>query len=101
MDEQFIRNRITELRVLKNISERKMSLDLGHSASYIRNISSGRSLPSMEEFLYICDYLDITPMEFFDDGQQSSTTKRKAMDYILSMSDSDVELFLKLFERMK
>ena len=30
------RERITELRIQKNISEYKMSLDLGHSKSYIR-----------------------------------------------------------------
>ncbi|WP_334304351.1 transcriptional regulator [Enterocloster clostridioformis] len=28
MDEQYIRNRITQLREARNISERKMSLDL-------------------------------------------------------------------------
>ena len=101
MDEQFIRDRITKLREQKNVSERRMSLDLGHSASYIRSISSGRSLPSMSEFLYICEYLDISPMEFFDDGQHSSSLKQEAIDYIRVMSDSDVALFLKLFKRMK
>lgn len=34
MDEQFIRNRITELRVKKGVSEYRMSMDLGHSKSY-------------------------------------------------------------------
>lgn len=29
MDEQFIRNRITELRVKKGVSEYRMSMDLG------------------------------------------------------------------------
>lgn len=101
MDEQFIRNRLTQLRVLKNISERKMSLDLGHSASYIRSISSGRAMPSMSEFLYICEYLGVTPMEFFDDGQNASTLRQRAIDYIRTMPDSDVELFLKLFERIR
>ena len=66
MNEKFIRERITELRIQKNISEYKMSLDLGHSKSYIQSISSGKALPSMSEFLYICEYLDITPKEFFD-----------------------------------
>ena len=65
MNETFIRERITELRIQKNISEYKMSLDLGHSKSYIQSISSGKALPSMSEFLYICDYLEITPKEFF------------------------------------
>ena len=56
MDEQFIRNRLTKLRQQKQVSERKMSLDLGHSTSYIRSITSGRALPSMSEFLYIPGY---------------------------------------------
>ena len=50
MNEKFIRERITELRIQKNISEYKMSLDLGHSKSYIQSISSGKALPSMSEF---------------------------------------------------
>lgn len=34
MEEQFIRDRISKLREEKQVSERKMSLDLGHSTSY-------------------------------------------------------------------
>ena len=64
IDERFIGDRITQLRELKNISERKMSLDLGHSASYIHSIACGKALPSMSEFLYICEYLGVTPQEF-------------------------------------
>lgn len=55
MDEKFIRDRITELRLQKDVPERKMSIELGHSTSYIHSIASGRALPSMPEFLYICD----------------------------------------------
>ena len=69
MNEEFIRQRITELRIQKNVSEYKMSLDLGHSKSYMQSISSGRALPSMIEFLNICEYFDITPFEFFDTNQ--------------------------------
>lgn len=101
IDEQFIGNRITQLREWKAISERKMSLDLGHSPSYIHSIVCGRALPSMSEFLYICEYLGVTPMEFFDDGQNASTLRQRAIDYIRTMPDSDVELFLKLFERIR
>ena len=53
MDELFVRNRITELRTKKGVSEYKMSMELGHSKTYIQSISSGRSLPSFSEFLYI------------------------------------------------
>ena len=60
----------------KQISERKMSLDLGHSTSYIRSITSGRALPSMSEFLYICEYLGVTPMEFFNEERKTTLTKQ-------------------------
>ena len=42
-----------------------MSLDLGKSGSYMRSISIGKALPSMHEFLRICEYLGVTPQEFF------------------------------------
>ncbi len=68
MDDTFIRNRISELRMQKNISERSMSIELGHSPSYIHSIVSGKALPSMTEFFYICEYFKISPKEFFDEG---------------------------------
>ena len=57
---EFIRSRITQLRIAKNVSEYQMSLDLGHSKSYIQGISSGRALPSMNEFIAICEYFEIS-----------------------------------------
>lgn len=57
MDTQFVRDRITQLRLKKGVSEYQMSYDLGHSRSYVYNISSGKSLPPMAEFLQICNYL--------------------------------------------
>lgn len=48
MDEQFLRDRISQLRMKKGVSEYQMSLELGHSRGYIQNISSGKSLPSID-----------------------------------------------------
>ena len=64
MTEEFIRNRITELRLRRGVSEYQMSYDLGHSRGYVYNISSGKALPPMKEFLAICDYFGITPQQF-------------------------------------
>ena len=50
MDKMFIANRITELRLKKNVSEYQMSLDLGRNKSYIQSLSSGRNNPTMEIF---------------------------------------------------
>ena len=46
----FVRDRITQLRLSKGVSEYQMSYDLGHSRGYVNNISSGKALPSMGEF---------------------------------------------------
>ena len=51
-DEDFAK-RLTELRIAKDVSARKMSLSLGQSPSYINNIEKNRSLPSMENFFHI------------------------------------------------
>lgn len=41
MNEDFIRKRITQLKLYKDVSEYQMSYDLGHSRGYVYNISSG------------------------------------------------------------
>ena len=63
--EEFIK-RLTQLRVQKGVSARDMSLSIGQSAGYINNIENGVNLPSMAAFFYICDYLGVSPRDFFD-----------------------------------
>lgn len=62
----MFRNRLTQLRLHKNVSEYRMSYELGNSKSYIQSLSSGKTLPHMKQFFRICDYLGVTPSEFFD-----------------------------------
>lgn len=100
MDENFIRKRITELRLQKNVSEYKMSIDLGHSKGYIQSISSGRALPSMSEFLAICDYFDITPSEFFKNESETILIQKKLVNEISLMDESDLELMTQLARRL-
>lgn len=68
MYEESFGNRVSQLRTAKGVSARDMSLSLGQSESYINKIENGKSFPSMQVFFYICEYFDITPKEFFDDG---------------------------------
>ena len=101
MDENFIRNRITQLRLKKQVSEYKMSLELGHSKSYIQSISSGRSLPSMPEFLYICDYFNITPRAFFDEDNEEPALLQMLMQEAAELREEDLRLLLSIAERMR
>lgn len=66
MYEENFSNRISQLRIKKGVSAREMSLALGQNSGYIHNIESGKALPSMTSFFYICEYLDVTPCEFFN-----------------------------------
>lgn len=72
-------NRLTQLRTNKNVSARDMSLSLGQSVNYINNIECGKALPSMSAFLSICDYLGITPSEFFDTHNAQPERLREAI----------------------
>ena len=65
-EEQFAK-RLAQLRVQKGVSAREMSLAIGQGPAYINNIENRRKLPSMTGFFYICDYLNLSPREFFDD----------------------------------
>lgn len=66
MDKKYIGQRIAQLRGAKKISARSMSIELGQSTEYINQIENGRSLPSVEGLLNICEYLEISPSDFFD-----------------------------------
>ena len=68
MYEDFVPERLAKLRTRKGVSARDMSLSLGQANNYINNIENKKSLPSMPSFFYICEYLGITPQEFFDVG---------------------------------
>ena len=71
MELQNFGERLAQLRILKNVSAREMSLSIGLSANYINKIENGKSLPSMAVFFDICDYLNISQMDFFDLGNDN------------------------------
>ena len=100
MDTQFIRDRISQLRIQKGVSEYQMSYDLGHSRSYIYNISSGKSLPPMAEFLQICDYFEITPSQFFDDSFENPALLQTAIEELRKLNDDDLMLIIGNIRRL-
>ena len=89
--DEFIRIRITKLRIAKNISEHKMSLDLDKSGSYIRGITSGAALPSLRELFNIISYFDMTPAEFFAPLDDANTQYRKLCEKLRTMNEEDLE----------
>ena len=100
MDESFIKDRITQLRLRKGVSEYQMSYDLGRSRGYIYNISSGKALPPMKEFLAICEYFEITPQQFFDEDTHAPELIQKALSGMRQLSEEDLLMLLGLINRL-
>jgi len=99
MNAKFVRERITQLRMIKGVSEYKMSYDLGHSRGYINNITSGKTLPSLTEFFAICDYFDISPVEFFGEAENPKLLRTITSD-IEKLSEKDLQLVQTIVTRL-
>lgn len=88
MDEKDFCERLSQLRIKKGVSARDMSLSIGQNPGYINNIETGKALPSMSNFFYICSYLDITPMEFFDYNAARPRDMDKICEELNKLTDS-------------
>ena len=91
MFEDEFRKRLSELRTQKKVSARDMSLSIGQNAGYIHNIESGKALPSMSVFLFICDYLKITPSEFFNMSVANPERMRKLISKLENLNSKQFD----------
>ena len=91
MDEKAFSLRLAQLREKKGVSARDMSLSIGQNAGYINNIESGKSMPSLSGFFYICEYLGISPSDFFDVNTKKPTRLNELMDDLKRLNDKQLE----------
>lgn len=101
IDLEFIRNRIALLRTAKGDSAREMSLNIGQSENYINHIENGRTMPSMQVFLYICEYLGISPKEFFDEETVYPNILNEAIDALKTLKKEQIEKIISIAKEMK
>ena len=100
VDEKFVSERIAALRTARNSSARDMSLSLGQSTNYINSIENKHSLPSMSMFLYICEFLGISPMDFFDEGNKDPELVARTAEAMKGLDKEDLELVYALVSRL-
>ena len=86
--------RITELRMQKGVSARDMSLSLGQSESYINKIENKRSMPSMTGFFYICEYLGVSPQEFFNIESAAPQKEKELLNSLNKLTAQQIEHIL-------
>ena len=90
MYEEEFAIRLARLRSEKGVSARDMSLSIGQNAGYINSIESGKSLPSMSAFFFICEYLGITPQEFFDTDTEYPESVRHIISGIKKLGKKEL-----------
>lgn len=100
MYEDFLPERLAKLRTQKGVSARDMSLSLGQANNYINNIENKKSLPSMQAFFYICEYLDVTPQEFFDDENVYPEMLRTFIEEAKKLDSQTIEHFLGIMKKL-
>ena len=83
--------RLAKLRTQKGVSARDMSLSMGQNPGYINNIETGKSMPSLSGFFYICDDLDITARDFFDDGNEYPEQLRAVFQDMQKLSPEQLQ----------
>lgn len=98
MDERDFAQRLAILRTKKDVSAREMSLDIGQNQGYINHIELGQGTPSLSAIFSICEYLDVTPSEFFDLENKNPQRLNKIIDNLKRLSDDKLETIEKLTE---
>ncbi|MBQ3504379.1 MAG: helix-turn-helix transcriptional regulator [Oscillospiraceae bacterium] len=98
MDEKDFSLRLAQLREKKGVSARDMSLSIGQNPGYINNIESGKSMPSLSGIFYICEYLGITPSEFFDIDSKNPTLLNDVIKDLKRLNDKQLETIAALIK---
>lgn len=91
MYEEMFPIRLAELRTKKGVSARDMSLSIGQNPGYINNIETGKALPSMSAFFFICDFLGITPKEFFDTDSKNPEDLRTLTENLKKLDQNQLQ----------
>ena len=99
--EEFISKRTAILREQKRVSARDMSLSLGLGEAYINHIENKSNMPSMKGLYYICEFLGISPKDFFDDGTEAPELILELVDVCKRLDRKSLENLLEFIENMK
>lgn len=100
IDKRFAQ-RLQQLRKVKGVSAREMSFGIGQNNAYINSIEKGKNFPTMMGFFYICEYLGVTPSEFFDFDNRSPKETDELIAGFRRLNLKQQELVLALIKEIK
>ena len=91
MYENEFQTRLAQLREKKGVSARDMSLSIGQNPGYINNIETGKALPSMSGFFYICEYLQLSSKDFFDTDAKNPEKLNELIKDLKRLDDKQLD----------
>lgn len=101
MFENLFYDRLVKLRTAKGVSAREMSLAIGQSPGYINGLENHNGFPSMQVFFYICEYLGVTPSEFFDEGNGHPLEYRELLEDLDALDEKSRQHVLAIIKGLK
>lgn len=101
MYENLFYDRLTKLRTDKGVSARDMSLTIGQSSGYINGLENRNGFPSMQVFFYICEYLGVTPSEFFDDSISRPADYKEIIDDLNALDEDQLQNIKAIIKGLK
>jgi transcriptional regulator with XRE-family HTH domain len=101
MYENLFYERLVKLRGAKGVSAREMSLAIGQSPGYINGLENKNGFPSMQVFFYICEYLGVTPAEFFDSSNGHPAQYCELISDIDALSEKSRQNILEIIKELK
>ncbi|MFR8198341.1 XRE family transcriptional regulator [Gemmiger formicilis] len=66
----------------------------------INNIENKKSLPAMQSFFYICEYLGVTPQEFFDEGNTYPETLKEFIAEARQLDPQSMQYILGIMKEL-
>ncbi|MEQ2562591.1 helix-turn-helix transcriptional regulator [Ventrimonas sp. CLA-AP-H27] len=95
-----IGTRISFFRNKKQYSVNRLATLAGISQSYLRDVELGKKNPTVEVLSYICDALDLSLRDFFDDTLESRFCQDPLLTRIYRMSPEQRNALLQFLDCM-
>lgn len=101
--EQFLREKIAQLRKQKGLKASELSYSIDQSKNYVSNIETDVALPSVHNMFCIFECLVVTPGEFFDEEAEEDEDPQEVREMLAdyrALNNEDKKDVRKMIRRL-
>lgn len=95
-----IGKRIRNLRISKNLSVTELANKSFISQSYLSDIETGRTAPSLDKLNIICESLEVSLSEFFGDTSELPANLIRLLKNAEKLTEEEIELLSSFLEKI-